>query len=50
MFTSVQALQEAIMDFLEQHNQNPKIFIWTKDAGTIIEKVNKSKEVLGTVH
>ena len=50
VFNSVQALQESIMDFLEQHNQNPKIFVWTKDAGTIIEKVNKCKEVLGTVH
>jgi hypothetical protein len=27
-----------------------KIFVWTKDAGTIIQKVNKSTETLGTEH
>ena len=50
VFKSVQALQESIMDFLEQHNQSPRIFIWTKDAGTIIDKVNKCTEALGTIH
>lgn len=50
IFKSVQALIESIMDFLKQHNQNPKIYIWTKDAETIIQKVNKCTEALGTVH
>jgi len=50
VFKSVQALQESIMDFLEQHNQSPRIFIWTKDAGTIIDKVNRCTEALGTIH
>ncbi len=49
-FKSVQALIDSIMDFLAQHNQNPKIFTWTKDAGTIIDKVNKCTEALGTLH
>lgn len=32
------------------HNENPKIFTWTKDAETILSKVNKCKEVLQTGH
>jgi len=50
VFKSVEALKATIMEFLEKHNQNPKIFLWTKDAGTIIEKVNKCKQALGTVY
>ena len=50
VFKSVDALKTTIMDFLEKHNQNPKVFVWTKDAGTIIGKVNKCKQALGTVH
>jgi len=49
-FKSVQALKDAIMDYLEKHNQNPKVFTWTKDAGTIIKKVNVCTEALGTGH
>ncbi|MBM3243210.1 IS630 family transposase [Candidatus Poribacteria bacterium] len=50
VFRSVQALTESIMSYLAQHNQSPKKFIWTKDAGTIIEKVNNCTEALGTAH
>ena len=50
IFTSTQSLEATIMDFLQKHNENPKIFTWTKDAGTIISKVNKCAEALGTAH
>jgi len=43
-FTSVPHLIGAIDKFLQVHNKNPKIFTWTKDADTIIEKVNRARE------
>jgi len=50
VFRSVKELEKAIMDFIDEHNQNPKIFTWTKDADTILAKVVKCKELLGTGH
>jgi transposase len=50
VFTSVQSLIDSITDYLEKHNQNPRKYVWTKDAGTIIDKVNICKDVLGTAH
>jgi transposase len=38
-FRSVKALEQAIMDYLEQHNQNPKPFVWTKTADAILERI-----------
>lgn len=48
VFRSVAELERAIMDFIEKHNAKPKIFTWTKDADTILAKVSKCKELLGT--
>jgi len=39
VFRSVRALEDAILDYLEQHNQAPKPFIWTADADLILKKV-----------
>ena len=39
-FTSVPALERAIHDYLTHYNQHAKPFIWTKDADTILEKVD----------
>jgi transposase len=50
VFTSVAELEEAILTYLEQHNANPKPFIWTKSAGEILEKVAKAKQALESVH
>ena len=50
VFTSVPALIKAIEEYLATHNENPKIFTWTKDADTILAKVAKCKEALGTQH
>ena len=30
------------MDYLEQHNANPKPFVWTASAGAILEKVARA--------
>jgi transposase len=39
VFRSVEALEKAIHDYLEQHNQKPKPFLWTADADTILKRV-----------
>jgi len=49
-FTSVKQLIEAIETYLQEHNRNPQKFVWTKDAQTILAKVNRCKEALGTLH
>lgn len=46
VFKSVPDLIKSIEEFLETHNENPKVFTWTKDADTIIEKVNRAREVI----
>ena len=45
-FKSVAELKSAIMDYLENHNADPKPFIWTKSAGEILEKVARAKQAL----
>ena len=46
VFTSVQQLEEAIMDFIERHNEDKKPFVWTKSAGEILEKVGRARHAL----
>lgn len=50
VFKSVPELEQAIYDFIEHNNHNPKPFVWTKKAEKIIEKVNRCKAVLETLH
>ena len=38
-FRSIRALEKAIKDYLEEHNQNPKPFQWTATADLILDKV-----------
>jgi len=40
-FKSVAELKDAIMQYLEKHNANPKPFVWTKSADKILEKSPK---------
>jgi len=42
-FRSVDELIQAIEEYIQINNQNPKPFIWTKTADEIIEKVNSVK-------
>lgn len=49
-FASVAALERAIHDYIAHHNKNPKPFIWTASATSILAKITKCKEALGTPH
>jgi transposase len=40
-FKSVKALEEAIKDYLDKHNENPKPFAWTASADLILKKVEE---------
>jgi transposase len=46
VFTSVEALQECILAYIEEHNRQPKLFIWTAKATDILEKVKRAKAKL----
>lgn len=49
-FRSVEELESAILNFIATHNEDPKVYTWTKDADTIIAKWIKCKEALGALH
>jgi transposase len=46
VFRSVQALEAAIREYLEKHNQNPKPFVWTATADLIFKKLQKTCETV----
>ena len=48
VFTSVPELIQTIEDYVAQHNQNPKPFIWTKSATDILEKVKRANQRLSS--
>lgn len=50
VFHSVEELKNAIAAFVDKHNEDPKIYTWTKDADTIIAKVAECKEALVAEH
>ncbi|MEK7717160.1 MAG: IS630 family transposase [Pseudomonadota bacterium] len=50
VFKSVPDLIAAIQEYLDNHNQNPRIFTWTASVEQILAKVAKCKEALGTLH
>jgi len=49
VFRSVKELVQAIKDYVWQHNENPKGFIWTKKAADILEKVSRAKAALDKI-
>lgn len=49
-FSSEGDLIQAIEDYIRENNLHPKPFVWTKSADEIIEKVNRCKGILTTVH
>src|SRR6266705_2443908 len=49
-FQSVPELIAAIKDYLKCHNQNPRVFVWNASAESIMSKIAKCKEALGTLH
>lgn len=46
IFTSVNELKDAIDDWIEHRNHNPKSFAWTAKASTIIAKHRRAKEAI----
>jgi transposase len=46
VFTSVPQLEQAIYDYIEHNNADPKPFVWTKSANDIILKVNRGRAAL----
>jgi transposase len=49
-FSSLVDLQAAINRYLEQHNANPKPFIWTAEPDGIIEKVRRRYQASRSAH
>jgi transposase len=46
IFRSVAELEEAIQDYLDRHNADPKPFVWTKNAEVILEKERRALDRL----
>jgi len=42
----VAELIEAIDDYINAHNEDPKPFIWTAEADKILEKVGRARAAL----
>lgn len=45
-FHSVRQLIDTIMDYIDQHNDNPKTFVWTAKAEEILAKVARAWDTL----
>ena len=46
VFRDVEELITAIGDYIDQHNENPKPFVWTAKASDILEKVKRARKAL----
>ena len=49
IFTSVAELEEAIRDYLDRHNADPKPFVWTKSAEVILDKERRALDALDAI-
>jgi transposase len=49
-FRNVRALIAAITQYLENHNQNPHVFVWSAPVERILAKIAKCKEALDAPH
>lgn len=49
-FRNVRSLIDTIMNYIDNHNQTPQVFVWTAPVAQILSKITKCKEALGTVH
>jgi len=49
-FQHVPALIAAIRDYLDHHNQQPQIFVWSASVARILAKIAKCKEALDSLH
>jgi len=49
-FKNVKELIKAIKQYIESHNQNPKVFVWTASVESIMSKIAICKEALEAPH
>ena len=49
-FKNVPVLIAAINHYIETHNQNPQVFVWSASVEKIMTKISKCKEALDAVH
>ena len=49
-FRNVPALIAAIKQYLDYHNQNPQVFVWSAPVERIMTKITKCKEALDAPH
>src|SRR5512147_819822 len=49
-FLSVRELIRAIEGYIRENNKNPRPFVWTATAKSILRKLKKYKEILDTAH
>jgi len=49
-FFSVKELVQAIQEYLQENNRQPKPFVWTASVEKILEKIDCCKAILETVH
>lgn len=49
-FRNVRSLIDAIHDYLNNHNQNPRVFVWSAPVERILAKIAKCKEACDTLH
>lgn len=49
-FKNVPELISAITNYIETHNQNPKVFVWSASVEKIMTKISKCKDLLATPH
>ena len=50
VFHSIADLQKAINRFINETNENPKPFVWTKEPDKIIAAVRRGHQVLDSIH
>ena len=50
IFRSVRELTSAIREFIAAYNRDPKPFVWTATAQSIIDKVSRCKATMETLH
>jgi len=48
VFHSVAEVQQAIRSYVDEHNRNPKPYLWTANAKDILEKVKRAWQTLTT--
>jgi transposase len=49
-FHNLPALIAAITEYLQNHNQNPKVFVWSASVDNLMTKITKCKEALDALH